>query len=81
MNHTVSNLTSRINLEINAPQMLFDGKCYLDFSTLKEITKLTQSKLHRTLKSINDLEQYSIVYKNRIYYDQGFITIHFRYLL
>ncbi len=81
MIHSIDPETGRIKIEINVPRMLIDNKSYLDFSTLREITQLSRSKLYRKLKQISNLSDHQIAYKNRLFLDETFILTHFRHLL
>ena len=81
MDHIIrSKETGRISIELKAPRMMFDGKCYLDFSTIREITGINHSKLYRKLHQLKDLKIHSISYKNRIFFEESFILTHFLYL-
>ncbi len=79
MNHILNEETGKISIEIMTPRLLFDGKSYLDFSSLAAITELNQSKLYRRLKNMKDLNQYTVKYKNRIYFHE-IILLYFRTL-
>jgi hypothetical protein len=77
MNHILNDETGKITIEIKTPLLLVDGKSYLDFSSLAELTELNHSKLYRMLKSMKDLNTYKVNYKNRIYF-QDIILLYFR---
>jgi hypothetical protein len=78
MNHILNKETNRITLDIKAPRILINGKFYIDFTTLQELTELSKSKLYRKLQTIDDLSSKTYSYKNRIFYSE-IILIHFRY--
>lgn len=81
MKYNINKETNRINAEINVPRLLINDKFYLDFSSLMELTKLNRSKLYRMLQQINGLNLHSLKYKNRLYLEEQFILLYFRFLL
>lgn len=81
MDHIIRNKeTGRISIELKAPRMMFDGKYYLDFTTIQAITGINHSKLYRKLNQLKDLKIHSLNYKNRIFFEQDFILTNFLYL-
>jgi hypothetical protein len=78
MNHILNEETNRITVEIKAPRILINGKFYIDFTTLQELTEIGKSKLYRKLQAIDNLESMSYPYKNRVFYSE-LILIYFRY--
>lgn len=81
MNHIIRNKeTGRISIELKAPRMMFDGKYFLDFTTIQEITGINHSKLYRKLHQLKDLKMHSMSYKNRIFFEESFILTNFLFL-
>jgi hypothetical protein len=75
--------TGRLIISSDTMKIAYKGRYYLDFTTICEICSgnIGKTKLFELLKKIEGIEQNKVNYKNRIFYEEGFVLINLRYYI